>query len=81
MKQYPEILDALYEVLQPFVGEKDVVLSEDTALVGDLEIDSVKLLELMMEIEDRFDISVPINVLPDITTVKDLALKLEELLN
>lgn len=81
MKQYQEILNALYEVLQPFAGEKGADLNEDTDLVADLEIDSVKLLELMMEIEDRFDVSVPINVLPDIHTVKDLALKLEELLN
>ena len=35
----------------------------------------------MLEIEDRFDVSVPLNVLPDVSTVQDLALKLKELIN
>ncbi len=81
MKEYEEILAALYEVLQPFAEGKSATLNEETALVADLEIDSVKLLELLMEIEDRFDVSVPLNVLPDIDTVRDLALKLQELMN
>ncbi len=81
MKQYQDILTALYEVLTPFAKGKRVTLGEDTQLVADLEIDSVKLLELLMEIEDRFDVSIPMNVLPDVNTVKDLALKLEELMN
>jgi acyl carrier protein len=50
-------------------------------LVADLEIDSLKLMELMLEIEDRFDVSVPLNILPDVSTVQDLAVKLEELIN
>jgi acyl carrier protein len=32
-----------------------------------------------MEIEDRFDISVPLNILPEVHTVRDLALQLEKL--
>ncbi|HHH35457.1 MAG TPA: acyl carrier protein [Gammaproteobacteria bacterium] len=81
MKDYEEILAALCEVLQPFAQGKSATLGEDTALVADLEIDSVKLLELLMEIEDRFDVSVPLNVLPDVETVRDLALKLQELMS
>ncbi len=81
MKQYQDILAALFEVLQPFAKGKSATLAEDTELVADLEIDSVKLLELLMEIEDRFDVSIPMNVLPDVNTVRDLALKLEELMN
>ncbi|MFQ5487334.1 MAG: acyl carrier protein [Gammaproteobacteria bacterium] len=81
MKQYQDILTALYEVLKPFAKGRSATLGEDTELVADLEIDSVKLLELLMEIEDRFDVSIPINILPDVNTVRDLALKLEELMN
>ena len=47
--------------------------SPDTDLINELAIDSVKLLSLVMEIEDEFDISVPINVLTDVHTVQDLA--------
>jgi acyl carrier protein len=45
----------------------------ETDLINQLAIDSVKLLNLVMEIEDEFDISVPINVLADVQTVRDLA--------
>ena len=33
-----------------------------------------------MEIEDHFDITVPMNVLPDVRTVRDLATQLEKLI-
>ncbi len=81
MRQYEEILIELYAVLQPFAKGQVESLSEETELVADLEIDSLKLMELMLEIEDRFDVSVPLNVLPDVSTVKDLALKLKELID
>ena len=45
----------------------------ESDLINQLAIDSVKLLNLVMEIEDEFDISVPINVLADVQTVRDLA--------
>ncbi|HFQ91340.1 MAG TPA: acyl carrier protein [Chromatiales bacterium] len=79
MKQYEEILDALYEVLKPFASEANKQLDEETQLVADLDIDSVRLLELLMEIEDHLDISIPLNRLPDINTVRDLAVSLQEL--
>ena len=34
---------------------------------------------LLLAIEDRFDISVPLNILPDVRTVRDLAVQLEKL--
>jgi acyl carrier protein len=51
----------------------EVEITPDTDLINELAIDSVKLLSLVMEIEDEFDISVPINVLTDVNTVHDLA--------
>lgn len=72
MSSYQEYLPDLYEVLQPFANEGEQ-LTEDTQLVADLGLDSLKIMELMLEIEDRFDISIPLNVLPDIRTIEDLA--------
>lgn len=51
----------------------DTEISPETNLITHLAIDSVKLLNLIMEIEDQFDISVPLNVLVDVLTVQDLA--------
>jgi len=48
-------------------------VSPETNLITHLAIDSVKLLNLIMEIEDEFDISVPLNTLVDVLTVQDLA--------
>lgn len=78
MSTYRECLPGLYEVLQPFANEGEQ-LTENTELVADLGLDSLKIMELMLEIEDRFDISIPLNVLPDIRTIKDLAVTVASL--
>lgn len=78
MSSYQEYLPDLYKVLQPFANEGEQ-LHEDTELVADLGLDSLKIMELMLEIEDQFDISIPLNVLPDIRTIKDLAIQVGSL--
>jgi len=55
-------------------------IAVDTVLVDDLSLDSLEVMEVLMEIEDRFDISVPINILPDIRTVGDVVLQIRKLL-
>lgn len=55
-------------------------VSEETDLVDELDLDSMKAMRLVQEIEDHFDISIPINLLPEIRTVADLADKVAELL-
>lgn len=66
------ILQKLCQHLKHFASS-DIKITPDTDLINELAIDSVKLLNLVMEIEDEFDISVPINVLTDVNTVHDLA--------
>ncbi len=39
----------------------------------DLEVDSLTLMNIVMELEDRFDISIPIDRLSDVQTVGDLS--------
>jgi acyl carrier protein len=41
----------------------------ENALVGDLGLDSLRLLELVAQLEDEFGIYIPLNDLPEITTV------------
>jgi len=50
----------------------DVELTRSTELTGDLNIDSVAAMDLIMEIEDRFAIDIPINVIADLRTLQDL---------
>ena len=66
------ILQNLCKHLEHFAGS-EIKITSDTDLINELAIDSVRLLNLVMEIEDEFDITVPINVLVDVNTVNDLA--------
>ncbi|MFL5332752.1 MAG: acyl carrier protein [Geminicoccaceae bacterium] len=48
-----------------------------TDLAADLNVDSVAAMDLVMEIEDRFEIDIPINLVSDMTTVADLVALVE----
>ena len=67
-----DVLQKLHYHLRQFVTP-DVEITPETDLINQLAIDSVKLLNLIMEIEDEFDISVPVNALADVQTVQELA--------
>lgn len=69
---YNNIVQKLCHQLGHFASSGIEIVPE-TDLINQLAIDSVKLLNLVMEIEDEFDISVPINALADVHTVRDLA--------
>lgn len=75
---YERVLAVLREELMSFTGAQ-VEIGEDTDLLGDLNLDSLQVMNLLPQIEDRFDISIPVSVLPDVRTVKDLAAQIEML--
>ena len=56
-----------------------IAITEDTDLLGDLALDSLQVMNLLLEIEDKFDLSIPVNILPDVKTVGDLARQIEKL--
>jgi acyl carrier protein len=49
-----------------------VELTPSTELSGDLNIDSVAAMDLIMEIEDKFGIDIPMNLLSDLRNLGDL---------
>jgi acyl carrier protein len=75
MPDYNEYLESIYSLLQPFLTE-GVSLTEDTELVTELGLTSLQVMTMIEHIEDHFDISIPLNILPEIRTVRDLAQKL-----
>lgn len=79
MQSKDDILDQLYELVRPFT-EKPVELEEETDLIDEVGLDSMKVMDLVMQIEDHFDISVPLNILPDVRTIGDLTQQLHKLL-
>lgn len=48
------------------------VITADTVIAEDLSMDSLQVMDLMMELEDKFDVSIPLNMLPEIATVGQL---------
>ena len=51
----------------------DVTGAGDTVIAKDLTIDSLAIMDMVMELEDRFDVSIPMNVVAEIHTVDQLA--------
>ncbi|MBX3615754.1 acyl carrier protein [Nitrosomonas sp.] len=69
---YNEITSLLCDRLSTLTNS-NIEITPDTNLISQLSIDSIKLLNLIMEIEDTFDVSIPINALADVQTVRELA--------
>ncbi len=66
-----EIFAALCRLIQPFNSE-DVKLEKKTDIAADLNIDSVSVMDFVMEVEDEFDIDISLNVLGETRTLNDL---------
>jgi acyl carrier protein len=79
MPAYEEILSVVIELIKPLAPQGRSV-QEDTDLVADLEFDSLKVMNLIEQVEDRFDVSVPLNILPDIRSVRDFTVQLQGLI-
>lgn len=66
------IFTEICRLLQPF-NTKNIELSLATDMTTDMQIDSVSVMDFIMEVEDRFDIDIPLNLLADTRTLDDLA--------
>ena len=72
------VVSEVIPILKKFT-KPDMDVTSDSHLMHDLDLDSVKVMELMMELEDHFDISIPLNALPDVNTVAELASEIAQL--
>lgn len=80
MMEYDRILADLYKGLAP-LNKGGITLTENTELLGDLDLDSLKTMELLLYVEDSFDISIPVSILPDVKTIGDLAQQIEKIVS
>ena len=74
-----EIVARLVTILGPF-NKTSAQLTAATRFTEDLNFDSLVVMEFVAAVEDAFDISVPLNILPDVATVGDLAVAIEKIL-
>ncbi len=66
------IVSDLCDMLQRY-NKEQIPLSAGTSLGSELNIDSVEVMDLIMEIEDKFNIDIPINLISDVERIEDLA--------
>lgn len=71
MTDRSEIYDAVVAQISPF-NKKDVALTETTTFQGDLEWDSLTVMDFVAAIEDEFDIMITMNMQAEIETVGEL---------
>ena len=72
-----EVFLEICRMLEPFNNSENKI-GRETDILRDLNIDSLSVMNFIMKIEDEFDISIPLNVLPDIRTVNDLVAMVDQ---
>ncbi|MBG1230940.1 acyl carrier protein [Aestuariivirga litoralis] len=80
MTEITDIVPVLVDLLKPFNSE-NIPLSEATDIPAELNIDSVGVLDFIMEVEDHFDVEIPMNAVASIRTVGELAAYVQTRLN
>ncbi len=59
---------------------QQVPIQKDTDLINDLGFDSLKVMEMLNDVEDIFDITYPLNDLSDLRTVNDFVLQIQDII-
>ena len=72
------IEDGVMDVLKN-VSRRPIELSLGSDLIADLGFDSLQILEVIAELEDRFDISIPLNDVPATRTVAQIVAQVTRL--
>jgi acyl carrier protein len=72
------IEDSVLDVLRN-VSRRPIEPSLSSDLVADLGFDSLQILEVIAELEDRFDISIPLNDVPATRTVAQVVAQVARL--
>jgi acyl carrier protein len=73
------IENGVIEILKS-VSRRPISPTLESDLVADLGFDSLQVLEVIAELEDRFDISIPLNDVPATRTVAKVAAQVATLL-
>ncbi|MEH3157771.1 MAG: acyl carrier protein [Sphingomonas taxi] len=72
MTDRTQILDTINSQIEPF-NKKGVALTEATTFQGDLEWDSLTVMDFVAAIEDEFDIIITMNMQAEIENIGQLA--------
>ena len=80
MTDREETFGKVAQLIEPF-NKKEIELSDSTTFAGDLEWDSLIVMDFVASVEDEFDILITMNMQAEIETVGQLVDAVEELRN
>lgn len=66
-----EVYDKICELLKPY-NPKNRPIEMSSGIMSDLEVDSTAVFDIIMGLEDHYDISIPMEMVSDIKTVGEL---------
>lgn len=67
-----DVMREIFTLLAPYnAGGK--AITPQTVISKGLTVDSLTIMDVIMELEDRFDVTIPMNVAADIVTIDQLA--------
>ncbi|MBO6159097.1 MAG: acyl carrier protein [Firmicutes bacterium] len=72
------MFDRTVAILQEYMDNDEQEITMDSALVDDLGLSSLEVINIVAAFEDEFDIEVPDRVIPTLRTVGDIVNYLEE---
>ena len=74
------VADAVVEILKN-VSRRPIEPTPESDLIADLGFDSLQVMETVAELEDRFDIVIPPEDIPNVRTVAQVTASVEALLD
>jgi len=72
------MFDKTVEILKEYLDNSGQAVTMDSALVDDLGLSSLEVINIVADFEDEFDIEVPDRIIPTLRTVGDIVNYLEE---
>ena len=60
MKNQSELIDDLKEIVKPYIQNQEAFnnINEETDFINDLKINSANLVDVVLDIEDKYDITI-----------------------
>ena len=67
-----ELITSLQKIIKPYVQDQEAFknLSEETDFINDLKINSANLVDIILDIEDKFDIEIDNESMEKMLSVK-----------
>lgn len=78
MDESDETYSRVKALVEPF-NKKGVAVTPETRFQQDLEWDSLTVLNFVAEVEDEFDVLIPVNMQAEIETIGELSAALDKM--